>query len=191
VDPSSLANGAQLSRAKHASEGSQLHPLTTESVQGLVRLTNDVQNPHTFGLDAREVFFLEDGVVLVEGQEDVLGYEAAARQLDTPLPGSFYGWGVGGADKMSLISRMLRDLGFTRVVGILDGNRRDAAERLKGEFPHYAYLVSEFDDVRDKPSIPERGAVRGMLTTSLDLPAENRDAARSLLTQVQRSLQST
>ena len=39
-----------------------------ESFRGILR---DLNNPHTLGIEANEAFFLEDSIILVEGQEDV------------------------------------------------------------------------------------------------------------------------
>jgi hypothetical protein len=66
------------------------------------------------GLDAREAFFLDDGVILVEGQEDVLAYRRALKEMEIEIPGHFFGWGVGGAPKMRIIAKLLRPWVRTR-----------------------------------------------------------------------------
>jgi hypothetical protein len=38
---------------------------------------------------------LDDGVILVEGQEDVVYYRKIVQQLGIDMSGSFAGWGVG------------------------------------------------------------------------------------------------
>lgn len=57
-------------------------------------------HPHTLGIEANEAFFLEDSIILVEGQEDVVIFNKMARDLSMDLKGNFFGWGVGGAPKM-------------------------------------------------------------------------------------------
>jgi hypothetical protein len=53
----------------------------------------NANNPHVFGIDACEVFILDDQVVLVEGQEDVVVYRRIAEQLKREMPREFFGWG--------------------------------------------------------------------------------------------------
>jgi predicted ATP-dependent endonuclease of OLD family len=117
ANPTSLLSGGELVRVHLWEQGSQVAQLSQESRVALRKLTGDTHNPHILGLDAREVFFLEDGIVLVEGQEDVIYLERALKSIGIDLPGHFFGWGVGGAEKMGFIATILRDLGYKRVVG--------------------------------------------------------------------------
>ena len=48
------------------------------------------------------------------------------------------------------VVRVLHDLGYERVVGIVDGNRLDQMEKLKTEFTEYHFVAIPTDDVRDK-----------------------------------------
>ena len=52
-----------------------------------IRKLRDFTNPHVLGLNASEVFFLRDRVILVEGQEDVACYRSMASQLKMDLGG--------------------------------------------------------------------------------------------------------
>ena len=115
------------------------------------------------GLDAREVFFLDDGVVLVEGQQDVLDYERLATQCRTSMKGQFYGWGVGGASKMGAIARVLSDLKFDRVAGLLDKGEETARDSLVATFPRYAFGCIPASNVRTKPAAGGRPESRGLL----------------------------
>ncbi|MDH5679818.1 MAG: AAA family ATPase, partial [Nitrospinota bacterium] len=66
-----LSSGMMVARVYQRRGGSivgQLEKVTAEKVSNLLK---DSNNPHVLGLDAREVLFLEDDVILVEGQEDV------------------------------------------------------------------------------------------------------------------------
>jgi hypothetical protein len=74
-----------------------------------------MNNPHILGLDAREAFFLEEQIILVEGQEDVVFYKKIAKDLNFEINGNFFGWGVGGADNMSIVAQMLKELGFKKL----------------------------------------------------------------------------
>lgn len=68
ADFGALLNGAKLSRV-HLKDGrSTISTVSDSTVQNLAGFLEDRYNPHVLGLNAREAFFLEDGVVLVEGQ---------------------------------------------------------------------------------------------------------------------------
>src|SRR5260221_4351273 len=125
VNLKNIRNGARVARIYTDERGSTIKELSEITRAKVMGLLNDVNNPHVLGLDAREIFFLEDRVILVEGQEDVIFYQAICEQLTTSLNGTFFGWGVGGAEKMPIIAQMLKDLGFERIVGILDGNTKN------------------------------------------------------------------
>jgi ABC-type Mn2+/Zn2+ transport system ATPase subunit len=161
-----LANGATLARVYLHDRHSTIAQMSKQTSDALTSIANDSHNPHTLGLDAREVFFLEDGVILVEGQEDVIGYRTAAEYLEIEIAGHFFGWGVGGASKMTTVASLLDDLGFERVVGVLDGNRKKDVKALQLKFLKYSFLTIKADDVRSKAETKARPAVAGLLTTA-------------------------
>ena len=158
-----LENGATICRAHLKNGQSQLSQLAAATAKAAAGLLADVNNPHVLGLNAQEVFFLEDAVILVEGQEDVIFYERVQDDLKLPLVGTFFGWGVGGADKMKHIARILSDLGFEKVVGILDANKANLITELNKDFPNYLFLAIPADDVRTKNAAPAKLAVGGLL----------------------------
>jgi hypothetical protein len=84
------------------------------------------------------------------------------EQLGINIDGNFYGWGVGGATKMPIIASMLNELGFERVVGILDKNMTDMQTSLQQQFPDYSFEVIPADDVRTKPARSERAEAVGL-----------------------------
>jgi predicted ATPase len=160
----SLGSGGALVRVYRDTRGSQIAQLRSGTKAELQRLLGDANNPHTLGLDAREIFFLEDGVVLLEGQEDVVFLERALDSLPAELQGTRYGWGVGGAEKMRLVATMLWDLGYQKVFGLLDANKANLATELGAEFPRYHFGSIPANDIRTKPAIAERPAKPGLLS---------------------------
>ncbi|WP_371358939.1 hypothetical protein, partial [Salmonella sp. E393-2] len=71
INISALKNGAKITRVISTKSGSKVHQLTPESTEAINKLSSgNIYNPHTFGLDARELFFQDDGIILTEGQED-------------------------------------------------------------------------------------------------------------------------
>lgn len=166
VDINALSNGATLARVISSDDGTKIYQLSTSSADRIKRLaTGNLYNPHTWGLDAREFFFQEDGIIFVEGQEDVLLYPEIAEQLGKEFQGSFFGWGAGGADNIPYLCGIAKDLGFKKVAAILDGDKRECFERLKNDFSeHYHFEIIPADDIRTKPerkAIPEKQGLLG------------------------------
>lgn len=161
-----VANGATIARVHLLDRRSVISGLQESTGKATVRLLTDRNNPHVLGTTAREVFFLEDGVILLEGQEDVLCYPVVADQLSVQIPGTFYGWGVGGATKMKLIAQVLADLGFRRVVGLLDQGQTKSFEELLSAFPEYAFALIPAPDIRSKRRTQASAAVRGILDSN-------------------------
>ena len=134
---------------------SQLSLTSADRLKGLLK---DTHNPHVLGLNAREAFFQEDGVIVFEGQDDVVLYPKVLDQLVAKgqlacerasyMKERFFGWGAGGADKIEKIVAVLHDLGFGRVAAIFDNNKRSLISDLNTEFPDYYFGSIPADDVR-------------------------------------------
>lgn len=184
-----IFSGGSIVRVKKIDHRSVVTHLSDTSRKAIAGLTQDLNNPHVLGLDASEIFFIEDGVVLVEGQEDVLCYAKILKELDVELPGTFFGWGVGGAPKMPVIAQMLCDLGFERVAGILDQNQAPLRQRLSEEFPSYNFEAIPAEDVRTKKARPAKQPVKGLLDENGTLRQEYSDDVHSLFLRVRRALQ--
>lgn len=152
VDLRALANGGHLARITTTDAGTQIHQLSAASKDSIRRLSDgNLYNPHVFGLDARELFFQEDRIILTEGQEDVLLYPRVAEQLGVSLTGSFFGWGAGGASNIAHLCSILKDLGFSKVAALLDGDKAAEASKLKRDFPEFFFACIPAKDIRTKP----------------------------------------
>lgn len=178
-----LTAGAKVARICKVDGASTINHLSEKTARALSRFEHNQNNPHIIGLDARKVFFLEDNVVLLEGQEDVIYLKRALSQIDTTIHGNFYGWGVGGADNMQTIAAMLQDLGFERVVGVLDNNVGAVLGRLRDLFPNYQFLEIPAQDVRTKPARSAREAIDGLLDDRGKLREECRPRLAELARQ--------
>jgi predicted ATPase len=179
-----IFNGARVCRVYRENGRTRLANLTSQTVQEVRRVTGNFANPHVLGLDAREIFFLTDNILLVEGQEDVIGYQIIADSLGMKFNGRFYGWGVGGAGNMSRVASILSDLRFSKVIIVLDADKKALATELRKKHPHMAILVSPEDDVRTKPARPAVKAKEGFLDESWRLPENKQDIARSFIQKV-------
>lgn len=158
-----IAAGAKVARIHKEGGTCRISHLTDATANKLRGYLENLYNPHILGLDARKAFFLDEGVVLVEGQEDVLYIRKVLDQLDSQIDGSFYGWGVGGASNMGTIAMMLKDLGFRRVVGILDSNMLELRKQLEADFPKFRFFCIAASDIRSKPARDAQEEIHGLL----------------------------
>ena len=136
-------------------------------------IEKNLNNPHVLGLTARETFFQEDGVIVVEGQEDVVFFGLLVDQLKgtgrfhdldfARLRERFFGWGAGGAGNIRKILLILSDLGFRRVAAILDNNEAHRIDCLQKRFPIYHFVSIPADDIRTGRSQTVRPSVCGLL----------------------------
>lgn len=162
VSLDALPNGATIARTHLEDGGSQISQLSSSMASKIFKLMANENNPHILGLLAKEILFAEDKIILVEGQEDVVflkKVEAATEHLE----GTLFGWGVGGADNMMYIATVLYDLGFKKVVGILDANKSSVADTLRNKFKEYHFFTIPANDIRTKPKIAEKAATKGLL----------------------------
>lgn len=188
VGPESILNGGKIVRVIKRDERTVLFSPSDQSIKSIKGIIADTHNPHGFGLDAREIFFLEERVILVEGQEDVVFYRMIADQLNCSIAGHFYGWGVGRAEKMVMIAQLLQELGFEHVVGILDKNKEEKKPQLEALFPSYQFFLIPADDVRSKPERKSTPAVHGLVAHDGVLNNEYRDSAVHLLKSINAAL---
>jgi hypothetical protein len=183
-----LINGARVVRVASGVDGSRVWHLSPGTAERLTGLLTDLNNPHVLGLDAREVFFLEDRVILVEGQDDVLFYPQMATQLDNRFEGALFGWGVGGATKMTIIAAVLQELGFERVVGILDSDKPQVRACLEKQFPKFKFFCIPTIGMRTRGEQKSRPAVVGLLDRESNVRPEYRADACKLVDDVNAAL---
>lgn len=185
VDPAAISQGAALVRVTSEGGSSNVYQLSDQGRAALKKI-HDPENPntkapHTFGLDARELFFQDDGIVLTEGQDDVMLYPIVASQLPIGrVPGHLFGWGVGGAGNMRHLCRLLQDMGYKKVAGLLDNDQAAILPRLERDFPDYKFFMIPAKDVRDKDAVDARPAVTGLLENAKVLREEYREPMVSI-----------
>jgi len=189
IDPAAIANGAALVRVTSGEAGSNVYQLSDEGRAALKKIHDpespNTKAPHTFGLDARELFFQDDGIVLTEGQDDVMLYPVVASQLPIGrVPGQLFGWGVGGAGNMRHICRLLQEMGYRKVAGLLDNDQEATLPRLRAEFPRFTFITIPAKDVRDKDEVAARPAVKGLLENAKVLRGEYREPMISIFEEI-------
>lgn len=184
VDMDSLINGAYLYRTIKDENGNiDVFSLSDESKRNIEGFLKNINQPHTLGTEAKEMFFLEDRIIITEGQEDVIMYNKAADTVDLQLNGTFFGWGSGGSSNIAKVATILKDLGYKKVVAIFDGDQPKDFEKFTEQFPEYKGLIISAPDVRDKPSVNKREKP-GMMTQGGDLKEEYKDEITLLFTNI-------
>jgi predicted ATPase len=185
IDPTAIAQGAALIRVTSKESASKVYQLSEQGRLALKKIHNpespNTKAPHTFGLDARELFFQDDGIVLTEGQDDVMLYPIVASQLPIgSVPGHLFGWGVGGAGNMVHLCRLLKDMGYEKVAGLLDNDQETTLHMLKQAFSGYVFFTIPAKDVRDKEAVEARSAVTGLLDDGKVLREEYHEHMKSI-----------
>src|SRR6185369_16017060 len=189
IDLRALESGMAIARAHLREDGVRVSQLSVETAGHLYGLLRDKNNPHLLGLNAREIFFVDDRVVLVEGQEDVVFYDVVLTELNLQLGGDFFGWGVGGAGNMAHLAAVLAELGYSKVVGILDADKAELVGELRRRFPDYRFFAQPANDVRTKTERPGRAAVEGLLNEKNEaIRREHLESIRTLFTDVNQYL---
>jgi hypothetical protein len=183
-----LQHGGGVTRVSRSGEDTFVHAIQESTASGISGLGADAHNPHILGMDAKEVFFVDDRLVLVEGQEDVIAFARLAKELGTAIQATFFGWGVGGAGNMGLIARLLKDLGFQNVVGVLDADKSEARDQLAVDFPDFKWILNPAEDIRTKPARGPQPAKEGLLDHSFRVQPKMKKAAEKLLGEIQEAL---
>jgi len=180
----------EVARIVRETSGCNVYQPARTLMARLASYAANLNNPHIFGFDAKQILLGEDGIILVEGQEDVVCYRLIASQLGHSLADKFWGWGVGGAGNMQLIAELLQNMGFNRVVGILDHNHLTTAAALRAQFPTYQFHSIPTDDVRTKLASSAKPAVIGLLDSNQQLDPAHRQTVQALLDTSARYLAS-
>ena len=137
-------------------------------------IVNDLNNPHILGIEAKELFFIEDNVIITEGQEDVVIYSKICKKLNIELKANLFGWGAGGADNICKVLHLLQNLGYKKVTAIYDGDKKKQYESSVVEYSDYNILLLFKDDIRDKKEILQKGK-EGVTDVSGNIKEDNID----------------
>ena len=156
----SVINGGTVARVYESDKGSQVCMIDEESRMFIQSVSHNLNNPHILGTDARACFFAEDGLIITEGQEDVVLYPVIMDDLNLSYIIPFFGFGAGGASSISNIAHLLQVLGFKRIGAIFDGDKGEEYEKFQSMFSEFGYKawIIPAEDIRDKEhyEIPEK-----------------------------------
>lgn len=174
VDPSMFVSGASLVRCYVDNDTTGIGQLSDDTREVIRRLSSGINNPHIFGLDAREVFFATGyrRVLVVEGQEDVVIVKRLLDRSDVASEFEIFGWGAGGAENVEYIIAVLQDLGIDDIATLVDGDKAKLHATLKSEFPTLKHAILPAADIRDKKARKAIAAKTGVCTSKGELKAE-------------------
>lgn len=186
-----VANGAAVVRVFKSNGRSQVAQATGDTLKAVAHLTdsNNLTNPHTVGIAAREAFFLEDGVILTEGQDDVAYLPRVLEDLKLPNMENVYGWGSGGVGNIPVLAQLFKELGFTRIGAILDTDNQPGTtaslEKLRGMGPEVLVRQIPAPDIRFKKAVKKKDAVSGLLEQdNIHVRPELRETAAASLADI-------
>lgn len=184
--------------SEHEIEIGELQKATAKSLRN--NISTNSRHPQYFGLDMKEILFAEDGVVLTEGQEDVVCFRRGLDIIEKDIPGDFFGWGAGGTGNIPKVCQLLTDLKFKSVIGVFDNE--PAADVIKQtcikDFPDYKFLSLPTPDIRDK-SVDRRDKqekakdyeqIEGLFDEDLKFKEKYRDTFEDLISLISNALTS-
>lgn len=167
IDWTDVMNGATVARVHKNADvgGSRVSQASAEALQTVAKLGDhrNHRNPHTVGAVAREAFFQEDGVVLVEGQDDVAYMPIVLRDLELEEADSLFGWGSGGAENVPKLVELLLELGFKRIGALLDSDKAGLVKTLNSMSDHVRAATIPAPDIRYKAAVPAKEEIIGLL----------------------------
>lgn len=146
-----LQNGAVLNRiVKLEDKNSSIFSITDFNKYKLLIKAANWQQPFLWDEVAKEIFFMEDNILFLEGQEDV-----GLLRMESLHPCvNIFGYGVRGRDNFELAFQLAKDLGYKKVCCILDNGKseKDIKKNLENNFSSSSYKVIQWNnnDVRDK-----------------------------------------
>lgn len=195
IDWNDVAAGAAIARTRKVWDRSVLSQVSRDTLTAVAALarSGNTFNPHTLGSEAREALFLEDGILLLEGQEDVVYLRTVLDDLELPPFDNVYGWGVGGVTNMPLLTKLFLELGFTRIAALVDGDdnggTNGAVRALDAMGSRVLVRRIPADDIRTKPRQNERSEKPGLLdATNKSVRPELAETARGVISELHRHL---
>ena len=89
---------------------------------------------------------------------------------------------------MKAFLMLFKDLGYKKIVAVLDSDKADDAEKLQVDFPKYKIIVLKEDDIRDKKA-REIQAKSGIADEKGNYKEEHKEYIISLINEINSALQ--
>lgn len=186
ISLNSIINGGSLIRTfKNEIGNIKVGKLNNDDRKFIKSLITNLNNPHILGLEAKELFFIEDNIIITEGQEDVVIFPKICKKLNVTLKATLFGWGAGGAENISKVLSMLLNLGYKKVTAIFDGDKKEEYKKCLDLYSSYNILQLFRDDIRDKKKISKE-AKNGVTDESGNIKEENKKQFLELLDMINK-----
>lgn len=184
VSLNAMVNGGKLIRTFKDEEGNiRTGNLKEEDNKFIASIMKNKNNPHILGLEAKELFFIEDNIVITEGQEDVVIIPDICVELNLELNASLFGWGAGGAENITKVLNMLNNLGYKKVSAIFDGDKTIEYKKCLEMYPFYNIIKLFKDDIRDKPESHKK-AKEGITDEKGHIKEENKEQFKDIINEI-------
>lgn len=144
-----LKNGAVINRVvKENDKKSVIYSIKDFSTYNQLINSSNWKMPFAMDEVAKEIFFMEDGILFLEGQEDVGLLKKEALLQDVNI----FGYGVRGKDNFKFALTLAKDLGYKKVSCVLDYGTSEQAIKtdLEQNFTDYKIVQWNKKDIRDK-----------------------------------------
>ena len=146
-----LKNGATLNRVvKTEDKNSSIFSISDFTKYNQFIRAANWQQPYLLDEVAKEILFMDDNVLFLEGQEDVglLSKENLIRNAN------IFGYGVRGKDNFRFALEFAKDLGYKKVCCVLDNGDSESLIKadLESNYLSLGYKVIQWnrEDIRDK-----------------------------------------
>ncbi len=179
-----LKNGAVVNRVvKEEDKKSVIFSIQVFSKYDSLINSDNWQMPYAMDEVAKEIFFMEDGILFLEGQEDVglLKREPALKNAN------IFGYGVRGKDNFKFALSLAKDLGYKKVSCILDfgTNETTIKQDLELAFPTYKIIQWNKGDIRDKEPYTSTEKIGYFTSTGIKKATGDLDDFETKLTEIQ------
>ncbi len=179
-----LKNGAVVNRVvKEEDKKSVIFSIQDFSTYNTLINIDNWQMPFAMDEVAKEIFFMEDGVLFLEGQEDV-GLLKNEPQLERA---NIFGYGVRGKDNFKFALTLAKDLGYKKVSCVLDFGTSETIIKtdLESTFPDYKILQWNKNDIRDKKAYTPTEKTGYFTSTGTKKASEDLDDFETKLAEIQ------
>ena len=158
-----LNYGAKIFRFYKENENKSVYTIKPEHISSINSLLNTIEQPYLQDIKSKEIFFL-DKLILVEGPDDIYGYQSLFKKFNYTTSGNFYGWGVGGADRIEHLISLLDDLHYKKIVILLDNDKKELGKKLSTLYPNYKVFIIDAKDIRNKEA-PNIKKIKKLITS--------------------------
>ena len=171
IDYEVLKGNGKIIRTVNINNSTEVYELDKSIYEkDIEKLIHNDHNPHIFGINSKEILFLNDNIILVEGQEDVICYKKIFNNYGFTNYPKFYGWGVGSSSNFDKILDLMKTLGYKKVFCIADGDKetRDKVKDLKTIYTDYHFFNIEAEDIRNKKLSDKENRILDILKSKND-----------------------